>query len=331
MVSAALGLVLAWAWAWAGAGPEPVSPDDAPDPSAPVAAPVAAPTPADPPAPASAPAPAPAPDPTGVAPAGVATSVDLGTRPADTPVERDGPPFATEEDHAQLRQRFGLVPRPPTQARTARWKCLIADPVCGFNVELNATSAYALRARQGVITRANTMEWHSARAQYDLWVNFPVLVETQGRFRYTRITLGPKGGIIASDSGHLWGNVGFATRYWFGRGKFSPALEFTSALSFRLAGYDANTQSSTVERSPAGFTADIGLNIGGFGAIVIGGQYDSPMAREEIPEKLRVASAGMFFVGFRGNVLWGVPAALAIGTHIAANRGAGEDRTRIGN
>jgi hypothetical protein len=28
----------------------------------------------------------------------------------------------------------------------------------------------------------------------------------------------------------------------------------------------------------------------------------------------------MFFVGFRGNVLWGVPAAAAVGTHAAVQR-----------
>jgi hypothetical protein len=244
--------------------------------------------------------------------------------PADMPVERDGPPFYTPQDAVELRRRFGLTENPPTEARTARWHCLIADPTCGFNVELNATSAYALRAQQRSVDDLNDVgTWHSARAQYDLWVNFATVVETVGRFRYTRMTLGPKGGIIASDSGQLWGNFGLATRYWFGRGKFAPALEITTAISFRLTEFDDNSGGLSPKRSPAGFTADVGLSIGGFGALVVGGQYDSPLAREEVPEDLRVQSAGMFFVGFRGNMIWGAPAAAAVATHIAAGRSAG--------
>ena len=307
-----------WLWLMLALAPAPDSPRQDADRGAP--APVGVEAPADAEMPVN---PAPEPDP--AAPL---------TPPPDMPVERDGPPFYTAGDSAELRTRFGLEAPPPTEARTARWKCLIADPVCGFNVELNATSAYALRARQGKVTEPNSILWHSARAQYDLWVNFPAVVETRGRFRYTRMTLGPKGGVIASDSGQLWGNVGLATRYWFGRGKWAPALEITSALSFRLTRYDPDPPGNrkpelVAQRSPAGFTADIGLSIGGFGAIIVGGQYDSPLAREEVPEDLRVPASGMFYVGFRGNMIWGVPAAAAVGTHIAAGRAAGEDKTRI--
>jgi hypothetical protein len=50
-------------------------------------------------------------------------------------------------------------------------------------------------------------------------------------------------------------------------------------------------------------------------ALVIGGQYDSPLAREDVSERFRTSAAGMFFVGLRGNILWGGPAAAAVLTH----------------
>jgi len=64
-----------------------------------------------------------------------------------------------------------------------------------------------------------------------------------------------------------------------------------------------------------GFQADVGFGLGGFGAIVVGGQYDSPLAREDVPEEYRVYSSGMFYVGFRGNILWGGPAVAAVAAH----------------
>ena len=69
-----------------------------------------------------------------------------------------------------------------------------------------------------------------------------------------------------------------------------------------------------------GFTADIGVGLGGFGAIVLGGQFDSPLAREDVPEVARTPAAGVFYIGFRGNILWGAPAALGVATHAGALR-----------
>jgi hypothetical protein len=220
----------------------------------------------------------------------------------------------------EFRRRY-KIEEPPTFARKARWKCFIADPTCGFGVEINATSAYAYRVRQGDISVSNaTSNWHSGRAQYDVWVNFPTAVETRGKFKYTRLTLGPKGGVIVSDTNSLWGNLGIAGRYWLGRGRFAPSFEFSSALTFVLIQDRGPDDGIGPARSPVGFTVDFGIGIGGFGAIVIGGQFDSPMAREDLPERERIAASGMFFVGFRGNILWGLPAAAAVTTHALSQR-----------
>ena len=62
------------------------------------------------------------------------------------------------------------------------------------------------------------------------------------------------------------------------------------------------------------------IGLGGFGALVVGGQFDSPMAREDIPERERIYASGMFFVGFRGNIVWGVPAAAVVATHALTER-----------
>jgi hypothetical protein len=246
---------------------------------------------------------------------------------------RDGPPYYTQAEEDELRARFGLDVDPPEDVKPARWRCLIADPTCGVSFEINATSAYAYRLRQGGVRDVDSHSWHSARVQYDFWLNLPVLVETSGNNRFSRITMGPKGGVMFSDSGDLWGNIGLATRYWLGRGRWAPSIEFTSALTFRMGSrptreqYDAQGQPIEPEfrmtRGPAGFTADIAFGFGGFGAIVVGGQYDSPFAREDIPEIYRTPAAGMFFVGFRGNILWGGPAGAAVLTHVLAQRYAG--------
>src|SRR5690606_9772049 len=148
---------------------------------------------------------------------------------------------------------------------------------------------------------------HSARVAYELWVNFPAHTQTVGTYKFTRLTLGPKVAVVASDNQDLWGNFGIALRYWFGTQKWSPALEFSSALIFKLMCERAGI--TMPQRSPVGITADIGVNIGGWGAIILSGKYDSPLAREEIPEKFRVSAAGQVFIGFRGNILWGAPAA----------------------
>lgn len=239
-----------------------------------------------------------------------------------TPPEKPGPPFYTEDEVASLREAYD-VPPPDEPPRTSnvkrRLRCLVADPACGFNFELNATSAYALSLRQGNVDEENdVVRWNTGRAQYDVWLNFPVASEPVGKLKYTRLTIGPKGGIMASDSSRLWGNFGLATRYWFGRGSWAPALEISAALSFSLRGERAGEVEP--RRSPIGLTADVGLNVGGWGAVIVGGQFEPPLAREELPEAIRIATGGMFFVGFRGNIIWGLPALTAVGTHAIVQR-----------
>ena len=235
-------------------------------------------------------------------------------------VEPAGPPFYSAADMATLRQRHGLDPNPPTSERKPVFRCWVADPTCGLVVEINATSAFAYRARQGKVTdTGDIIKWNSARVQYDVWVSIPTMTESRGKIRYTRLSLGPKGGVVASDSKDIWGNVGIAGRYWFSRKRFAPNLEFTSALVFKVAGINRNGNFDSA-RGPLGFTADIGFGIGGFGSIVVGGQFDSPLAREDVPDVERTQASGMFYIGFRGNILWGLPAAAAIGTHAATNR-----------
>lgn len=288
---------------------------DAPPPFLPVPvereaeAPLEAPPPAEPEAPAEA-APAAAP-------------VDEGEMLDVIPATADSRPYAKPEDLAALRRRHGLDPSPPTTARTARWKCWIADPTCGFSVEVNATSAYAYRLRQGSVERPESLAWSSARVQYDLWINIPAVVETHGKFRYTRMTLGPKGGVIASDDRSMWGNFGVAGRYWFGRGRLAPTLEFSGALAFMLYGGERRMDTGTTYhslRSPIGITADVGVGLGGYGALILGGQYDAALAREDIGDAFRIPAGGMFFIGFRGNIAWGAPAAIAVATHATVLR-----------
>jgi hypothetical protein len=239
---------------------------------------------------------------------------------------QDGdPPYYSEEDMAKLRARHGLPGEMPEAERRARWRCLIADQTCGITFELNATSAYAMRLRQGDVTVTDEVaRWNSGRAQYDAQLNIPVSSDTIGRFKYTRLTLAPKGGVIASDSRDLWGSAGIAGRYFFNRKVWSPTIEFSTALTFKLLGQgtcasgDETVACTASQRSPVGIHADIGFGLGGFGAIVVGGQYDSPLAREDLAEQFRVASSGMFYVGFRGNILWGGPLAAALSTHALA-------------
>jgi hypothetical protein len=239
-------------------------------------------------------------------------------RPAAEPGPA-GPPYYTQAEVDQLRARYALPPEPRVEPRKPKWRCLIPDPMCGFGVELTATTAFAWRFRQGNISESGVyFDWYSARVSYDLWINFPAHTQTVGTHKFTRLTLGPKVAVVAGDNQDLWGNFGVALRYWFGTGKWSPALEFSSALSFKLIGEKAGV--TLPQRSPVGITADIGINIGGWGAIILGGQYDSPLAREDLPEKFRVSAGGQVFVGFRGNILWGAPAAAAVGTHVAMQR-----------
>lgn len=291
-------------------------------PTAASAAEAAAPAPAasaeaEPVAPVLEPAPAPV-----IEAASAGDNVPTVTEPAETPaapVIAEGPPFYTDADMAALRDRYDLPPLPTEPPQRARWRCLIADPTCTFNVEVNATSAYAYRVQQGSPASDAISRWHSGRSQYDVWVNLPGVVETHGKYRYTRLSLGPKGGVIVSDSKTLWGNAGLAMRYWFGRGRWAPTLELSSALTFRLTTENMDGVIAT-RRSPIGVTADVGFGLGGFGALIIGGQYDSPLAREDVSEVARVYPSGMFFVGFRGNIVWGAPAAAAVGTTALSQR-----------
>ena len=241
------------------------------------------------------------------------------TAPEPTQPVNEAPPFYSDADMVALRERYDLAPLPTEPPRKARWRCLVADPTCTFNVEVNATSAYAYRVQQGSPVSDAISRWHSGRSQYDVWVNLPGLVETHGKYRYTRLSLGPKGGVIVSDSKTLWGNAGLAMRYWFGRGRWAPTLELSSALTFRLTTENMDGVIAT-RRSPVGVTADVGFGLGGFGALIIGGQYDSPLAREDVSEVARVYPAGMFFVGFRGNIVWGAPALAAVGTTALSQR-----------
>jgi hypothetical protein len=240
-----------------------------------------------------------------------------------------GPPFYAPEDLQALRKRHGLAADPGPDPRKVRWRCFIADPLCGLNVEVQALGAFAPRFRQGDVRERSARKWSSGRAQYDVWVNIPVLTEARGRTRYTRMTLGPKAGAIFSDTGDTWGNVGMVGRYWLGRGRFAPAIEFSSALAFKIARRPTNDLGGAepkyeMQRGPVGVTADIGLSIGGFAAVVFGGQYDSPLAREDVPERFRTQASGMLFMGIRGNILWGAPAAAAVATHGLTQRYARE-------
>jgi len=230
------------------------------------------------------------------------------------------PPYYTEADLAAVRKRHGVAADPGPDPRKVRWHCLIADPLCGFTVEAQAMGAFAPRFRQGDVREKTAKKWSSGRAQYDVWVNIPVLTEARGRTKYTRMTLGPKAGAIFSDTGDTWGNLGMVGRYWLGRGRFAPAIEFTSALAFKLAtrrtdDLGGEKPKYEMQRGPVGVAADIGLSIGGFAAIVFGGQYDSPLAREDVPERFRTQASGMLYFGIRGNILWGAPAAAAVATH----------------
>lgn len=291
---------------------------------APAAAPtVAAPTAAAPTAAPPAVAPAPAVTSTPVAPAPTVTPAPLPTpppTPVTAPQQRSGPPFYNAADMQTLRKRYGLEEDPPTVERKPVFRCWVADPTCGFVIEVNATSAYAYRLRQGSVKELGDVNrWNSVRVQYDVWFSIPTMVETRGKLRYTRLSLGPKGGVIASDSKDLWGNVGIAGRYWFSRKRFAPNLEFTSALAFKVAGTNQAGKFDSL-RGPIGFTVDIGFGLGGFGAIVVGGQFDSPLAREDVPDAERTATGGMFYLGFRGNIVWGAPAAASVATHAIATR-----------
>jgi len=278
-------------------------------------------------APAEAPAelaPAPAePEPVAAEPVPLATPARDGERYVVS-AGAGGPPFYDEADTAALRARHGIDVEPLERTEGPRWRCLIADPACGRSFEVNALAAYTYRGRQGRVDgMGEDPRWSSGRAQYDFWMNLPVMTEIAGDKLFSRMTLGPKGGLIFSDGGSTWGNLGMAFRYWMGRGRWAPTIEFSSALTFKIGERelkDVGEPKWKMTRGPLGFTADVGIGLGGFGAIVLGGQYDSPLAREEIPDEYRTSAGGAFFIGFRGNILWGGPAAAAVATHAITQR-----------
>ncbi|MGH1341004.1 MAG: hypothetical protein ACRBN8_05605 [Nannocystales bacterium] len=308
----------------------PAEPGPGPGPGEDVAAAADAATPTEPPV-ATPPQPAtePAVEPTAPEPAAAvaptSSSVD-GERYVVAAGTDGGPPYYDDADLAALRTRHGIEVEPLERTDGPRWRCLIADPACGRSFEINALSAYTYRGRQSSVAGVGEdPRWSSGRAQYDFWMNLPVMTEVAGNKLFSRMTLGPKGGLIFSDGGSTWGNLGMAFRYWMGRGRWAPTVEFSSALTFKIG--ERSTKNAALQdpkwkmtRGPVGFTADVGFGLGGFGAIVLGGQYDSPLAREDIPEQYRTSAGGAFFVGFRGNILWGAPAAAAVATHAVTQR-----------
>ena len=233
-----------------------------------------------------------------------------------TPPE-EGPPFYDAKDEEELRARFDLQSGDAQGSEIGKGKrafrCWVADPSCGWTLELQATSAYARRFRQGNVSEQQVFQWNSGRAQYDLWLNLPVVSEIVGERRYTRLTLGPKGGVIANEEQSLWGNFGVGMRYWFKQGSWSPTLEISSGVSFWLYGERGNFGVGQ-QRSPLGITGDIGVGVGGWGSIIVGGQVNTALARSDLPDEIRISTSGSFFVGFRGNIVWGLPAVASVAT-----------------
>jgi len=243
-----------------------------------------------------------------------------GTRIAE---EKPGPPFATPEERERLRASFGLGPlsaQGPEPTRVKRtFGCLVADPSCRVAYELTATSSYSFRIRQTEIDdNLLVQRWSSGRVDWQFAPHFAVASDVVGRRRYARVTLGPRIGVTASDRSDLWGNVGIASRIWFGRGSWAPHLDLGGGMSFWLRGVRGNELKPL--RSPAGVSLDVGFGFGGWGSIVVGGQLDTPLVREELPPVVRINPSGMVFIGFRGNLAWGAPAALGVATHAVTQR-----------
>jgi hypothetical protein len=121
--------------------------------------------------------------------------------------------------------------------------------------------------------------------------------------------------VIASDSRDLWGNLGLAGRYWFGRKAFAPSIEFSAALAFKIAGRNRLTDAQPVRQRPRpdGLHRRHRLRH----RRLRSDRRRRPVRRRPVacPSTSRTSAAGMFFLGFRGNILWGAPAALAVGTH----------------
>ena len=89
-----------------------------------------------------------------------------------------GPPFYDDADTAALRARHGIEIEATDRTEGPRWRCLIADPACGRSFEVNALAAYTYRGRQGRVDgMGEDPRWSSGRAQYDFWMNLPVMKE----------------------------------------------------------------------------------------------------------------------------------------------------------
>lgn len=219
----------------------------------------------------------------------------------------------TPEPERQLRARYGMETDPPKFVRQARLGCLIADPTCAVALEINAMTAYALRFVQVEaqdefeVERRNT-----ARVEYESVFLLPAVYAVRGRYKYNILGLGPAVGVVATDRGQLWGRAGLAGRWWLGRGVWAPALEMRSSLSFLLR--EDRGMGPKPARSAPGINFDLGVNLGGWGAIVIGGQYETPSVGAGTSQFLKRYSAGTFYLGFRGNILWGGPLAASIAT-----------------
>jgi hypothetical protein len=280
-----------------------------PHPSPPVATPAPAPVATPPSRPAPAPAARTSPRSTPRPPPSRPPS------PAPT-VEKPGPPFYTDADMQALRTRYGLEADPPTGRAPAGVPLLDRRPDLRLRRRAQRHQRLRLPPAPGQRRHPNDVNrWNSARVQYDIWLSIPTMVETRGKYRYTRLSLGPKGGVIASDSKDIWGNVGLAGRYWFGRKAFAPSIEFTSALAFKVAGRNRLTDPQLRQRPrPARLHRRRRLRH----RRLRSDRRRRPVRQPAQPvDEQDDSAAGMFFLGFRGNILWGAPAGAAVGTHAA--------------
>jgi len=224
-----------------------------------------------------------------------------------------------EESKRRVQSKSELHVVQERRTHRARWDCWIPDPTCRRSIEVNATTAYAMRFVQiGSKKELATRIRHTALIAYEASLLFTSNTQALHRYKYSVFSLGPMGGIAASDAHDLWGSFGVVGRYWLGRGEWSPAIELHGLLNFKLRG--SRGTNIIAQRSPIGFRGDLGINIGGWGAMIVGGEYQVPLITDGLPEGHHISAGGMFYAGFRGNILWGLPAATAVATHVLVNR-----------
>ena len=115
-----------------------------------------------------------------------------------------------------VRKRHGLGAMPGNDTRKVRWRCFIADPLCGFNIEVQAMGAVAGRFKQGDVRTASVRKRERRRA-----------VRRLGEHPGDHRERGPHPlhphdaraeGLGIPRYGHTWGNVGMVGRDLFGRG-----------------------------------------------------------------------------------------------------------------